>query len=36
MFVLLLLLAVVGLFGAAATINAVHNDGYRAIPTRKF
>lgn len=35
MVVLLLLLAVVGAVGAAATVNAVRTDGYGSVPTRR-
>jgi hypothetical protein len=35
MTVLLVLLAALTLWGAGATVNAVRNDGYGAVPTRK-
>jgi hypothetical protein len=36
MTVLLLVLAALGVYGAVASVVAVGNDGYRAIPTRRF
>ena len=36
MTVLLVVLAVFSLWGVAATAIAVRNDGYGAVPTRKF
>jgi hypothetical protein len=35
MTVLLLVLAALSVWGVAATVVAVHNDGYRAAPTRR-
>ena len=36
MTVLLVVLAALSVFGAGATVHAVHTDGYRAVPTRRF
>jgi len=36
MTVLLVILAALTLWGVAATAVAVHNDGYGAVPTRRF
>jgi len=36
MIVVLVVLAALTLWGAAATAVTVHNDGYRAVPTRRY
>jgi len=36
MTVLLVALAALSVFGIGATAHAVHTDGYRAVPARRF